>query len=373
MKNILFIGPYRQNDGWGDAALSYIRALQHTSHNITIRPIYMGHNFRQDDDLSQDILDLEQNIQSKYDIVIQNCLPGFTSYIPGVYNIGLFFIENKSVNLSSWGSKINQLDEVWVCSEFEKKNLEEDGVKPKVRCIPMPIDIEKYEEDYEELDEPVLYDRFAFYFIGKYTQRKNVHSLLIAFHREFHVNEGVELIIKTDFEMDGVKQRISNDIKQIKDLLRLHKDHKHYKPVQFITTRVDEKHICSLHKKCHCFVMPSSGEACCTPALDAMGFCNPCIVNKNTGMSQFVNDGNGWLVDSHETPLFIKDPPIHEVYDGHNTWYEIDILDLQRKMRLAFSQWNTYPFRHKQEYAFETVFDHSYKHIGEKIEQVLGI
>ena len=83
-----------------------------------------------------------------------------------------------------------------------------------------------------------------------------------------------------------------------------------YKSVQFLTGRCTTKELYQLHNSCDCFVMPSSGEACCIPALEAMGFSNPVITNRNTGTTQYVNNKNGWLVDSHEVPLVISDTPI---------------------------------------------------------------
>ena len=37
--NILFVGPYRQADGWGEAAKHYIKALSHVG-ELAIRPIF---------------------------------------------------------------------------------------------------------------------------------------------------------------------------------------------------------------------------------------------------------------------------------------------------------------------------------------------
>ncbi len=40
--NILFVGPYRQPDGWGMATRSYIKALATKHKNITTRPVYLA-------------------------------------------------------------------------------------------------------------------------------------------------------------------------------------------------------------------------------------------------------------------------------------------------------------------------------------------
>ena len=76
--NILFIGPYRQNDGWGNAAKSYIRALSKIdSVNLCIRPIYMGSSTCE---IDEDIIEFEYNSFDEYDIVIQNVLPSLCDY-----------------------------------------------------------------------------------------------------------------------------------------------------------------------------------------------------------------------------------------------------------------------------------------------------
>ena len=43
-KNILYIGPYRQNDGWGYAARDYLLSLLTTEHNISAVPIYLNYS-----------------------------------------------------------------------------------------------------------------------------------------------------------------------------------------------------------------------------------------------------------------------------------------------------------------------------------------
>ena len=76
--NVLFIGPYRQNDGWGNAAKAYIKALAGIeSVNLCIRPIYMGSSICE---IDEDIIEFEYNSFDEYDLVIQNVLPSFCDY-----------------------------------------------------------------------------------------------------------------------------------------------------------------------------------------------------------------------------------------------------------------------------------------------------
>ena len=73
---ILFIGPYRQADGWGDAARHYIKALSHVG-DLAIRPIYLGSSYCE---LDEDLLEYEFNDPKDYDVIIQNSLPHLSDY-----------------------------------------------------------------------------------------------------------------------------------------------------------------------------------------------------------------------------------------------------------------------------------------------------
>jgi hypothetical protein len=83
--------------------------------------------------------------------------------------------------------------------------------------------------------------------------------------------------------------------------------------------------------------MPSRGEAFCIPAFDAVMFGKYPIVNRNSSMIEYVREFTGIGVDSHMAPAIASDRPLPFLYTGRDTWYQIDIMDLQRAMRYAFT------------------------------------
>ncbi len=121
--NILFIGPYRQADGWGIAAREYLKALRTTPHTISCRPIYMGQTF------IDDIGDLEQlekktsRYDGSYDVVIQNCLPHLFEYHKkcGI-NVGLFYTES-SEWINCWPDRLDIMDRLIVPSAIDVINI----------------------------------------------------------------------------------------------------------------------------------------------------------------------------------------------------------------------------------------------------------
>jgi glycosyltransferase involved in cell wall biosynthesis len=87
-------------------------------------------------------------------------------------------------------------------------------------------------------------------------------------------------------------------------------------------------------KNCHAFVMPSYGEAWCYPALEAMTFGIPPIYTKGIGIEDF--DSSGFFVDSRVTPCYGANDTFDFLYTSDDFWLEIDIMDLQKKLRQVY-------------------------------------
>ena len=137
-KNILYIGPYRQNDSWGESCRSYIRAIDSNKNfKLKIHPIYYTNNIT---DIDDSYKTLESNDFDSYQYMIQQCLPGDFFY-DGRYekNIAITLIET-----SDWTSckdsiyNLNSMDEIWVQSDFEKQNLLKAGVSKPIKNISYP-------------------------------------------------------------------------------------------------------------------------------------------------------------------------------------------------------------------------------------------
>jgi glycosyltransferase involved in cell wall biosynthesis len=115
--------------------------------------------------------------------------------------------------------------------------------------------------------------------------------------------------------------------------------------------------------------MPSFGEGWCRPALDALGFGKTPIVTDNTGMVDFINNQNGWVVPSRETPVTTVNRPIQYIYTSRETWFEIDILGLQKAMREAYT--NKAARQLKASQGLRDIAHYSYESIGLKIKKLL--
>jgi glycosyltransferase involved in cell wall biosynthesis len=373
--NILFIGPYRQSDsdGWKIASVEYIKALATISDiNLSIRPIYMTN--RISPNLDPDLIEYEYNNFDHYDVVIQNCLPHFFDYNGNIKkNIGLFFTETDQLQYHSWPSRCNLMDELWCPSSIEKDHLITSCVTKPIHPIGIPVDIEKFNKKYDKIDLQSVAHHFIFYTISEFTDRKNLRDLIISFHLEFGINEPVSLMIKTGLGNNNpelVSEKINKEILDIKTSLRIYAKSEQYKKDILITQNLPAEALNSVHVTGDCFVTTSCGEAFCMPALDALGFGNPVITTKGIGTNDFVSHTtNGYIVNSTNVPVIVKDPPIADLYTARETFKKIDVLELRRAMRKIYE--NNKEFQLTQISAKETVKEFSYEKVGQKIWEIL--
>ena len=108
--------------------------------------------------------------------------------------------------------------------------------------------------------------------MGEFVSRKNIEALIKAFHLEFHPAEPVNLFLKIhrpNTNPDECMKTFQDYVTHIKSGLKLRQN---YKEEIVLSGRFNRVDLLSLMNQCHCFVMPSYGEAWCIPAFDAMGF-----------------------------------------------------------------------------------------------------
>lgn len=365
--NVLFIGPYRQRDGWGLAARDYIRALS-TIENIslTTRPVYLapGNTDPAFEDIQISIY--ENNVCNKYDAVIQKVLPEYLFYDSRFgKNIGLFNLEISNLSNTKAVRNMNRMDEIWVPSDIEKQSLVKSGVIKPIKVVSQPIEIKYLDIDEQIYFGPQIDSTFKFYTICEYNSRKNLEDLIIAFNLAFNHYDNVSLIIKTN----GNPAQLTSWANGIKN--RLHIDKK-YRNEIFIPNRFSPEDLIKFHNACDCFVSCSYGEAFCRPAAEALCRGKVPIINKNTGMKDFIDDNTGYLVKSHKVPVILDNSPIAnntDYYNANQHWYKIDVYDLIEKMQHAYQthRKNKSEWEKKSELGKTKIQLFSYETIGKKL------
>ena len=349
MKNILYVGPYKQNDGWGYAARDYLKSIsyacQKLGYNLKSSPIYLSGNI--DSDIPENINAYEKTVISgKFDTIIQKALPQAICPIYPYKNIGLCVFEQRNLGHSSYIKQVfSRMDSLWVPSKIERDELIKAGIKSTYN-ISQPIDCDEIDTSIallkkEEFDLLKLNSKYKnhtkFYFIGSFTTRKNILNLIIAFSNEFKINDKAILIIKTDHMSQQQREMI---IKNIKDILSSSKYNKELRDnIILITDRMDRNQLLALHYSCDAFVCASRGEAFCRPLAESIRIGKYPIAVDGTGASELIDtDVGGLIIPSHLE--YVEPNPLNVNLDHEcelEQWCEPSMVDIRKTLRKTHS------------------------------------
>lgn len=357
----LYIGNYRDGTGWANACMNNILALDSAGVDVVPRPITFE---QQQQDYPSKIKELENKSTEGCDVCIQHTLPHLYSY-DGQYkkNIGYLAVESSNFKQTGWQNFCNLMDEIWVPSLAAKKSCENSGVTKPVKVAPHSLKISSYTEAQANAQIEELIPTFNFIFVGEFIERKNIEALVKAFHMEFQYEEPVNLVIKTSrTSLENVKQHIQ----EIKTKLKIKQKYKHEISVIGI---MEKNNYISLLAQCHCFVMPSRGEAFCIPALEAMAVGVPVISTKHTGMDDFCV---GESVESFATPCFGALSTIAHLDTANSDWREIDLRKLCLAMRKAYSKWNSKEELQMKAAAQKKSFEYDHIAMGKYLKGLLN-
>lgn len=354
---VLYIGHYRDGTGWGDAAKNNILALHKAG--VDVIPRAISYN-EQDSEIDETIQELEKRSTDGCDVCIQHTLPINYVYDSNFKNIGYVATESSDFIDSGWSKNINMMDEIWVPSEYVKNSCIRSGVNIPIKIAPHCLDLSEYELQKGSAQIQELKGSFNFCFVGEFSERKNIKAIIRAFHAEFHPKENANLYIKTSgIDVPAVEKYCDN----IKKGLKLRSN---YKKDIIISGRIRKQDYNAILSQCHCFLMPSKGEGFCIPALEAMCMGIPCLSTAGIAVEEF---SVGDTVESRREPCFGGMESLPNLYTARSYWREIDIEDLQIKMRSAYLSGLPDQLREKCKTQAEK---YSHENIGKLFKELLN-
>lgn len=195
---------------------------------------------------------------------------------------------------SPWLPELNKISETWVFSNFNRVSWTIGGVK-NVRLLPFGMDSKLFNPSVEPVKIPNC-KRFVFFANGDYTERKNFEGLIEAYVKRFSGDDDVTLLIKTHFG-GFTKLHKQSCISRIKKSMYMFRK-ENMPHVVFFGDNVAQRDVPRFYTACDCFVLASRGEGLGLPYAEAMACGKPCIATDWGGQVDFVNDKNGYLVNS---------------------------------------------------------------------------
>lgn len=318
MDNILYIGPYREFSGIGNASRAYIKALMRTGDNISIRPVYNIDKVYPLDEQDNELLELENNFSKKYHKIIQHCYPHQLCYSSN------FDQHICIIHLDSFGYHSNILqylsimDKIIVGSDTTKHQTL-DLLKHKTYVIPEPIDIDEI-ENYKNTNDKQPKDNFSFYCIADWISKKNIDKIVLNFIRLSSLyDNNLDLVIKTKSHTstnDDIKNYIEYDLSKIYKLFYRNNIRK----PKIIVGEINKNSVYYIHHNNDCLINISSGESFGYSTLESICFNNNIVVNNKSVNKQFLTEDG--LSVTTEFSYCLDDEKIYPIYNTFDQYWE---------------------------------------------------
>lgn len=266
---------------------------------------------------------------------VMHIFPTFFQRHPqAAYNIGRTMFETDRIP-ADWITKCNEMDEIWVPTDFNIETFTAAGVSPeKLVKVPGSIDATRFRSEAEPLE---IAERRGYNFLSVFdwSLRKGWDVLLKAYLTEFKADEDVALILKV-YSTSGLS--IEDIQAQVLDYVQntLGLDPTAIPDVVFLETTIPDEGMPRLYKAVDAYVMPSRGEGWGRPLMEAMAMGLPTIGTGWSGNTEFMNARNSWLVDYQLVE--VPEAALREVpnFRGHR-WAEPSADHLRALMRHVFT------------------------------------
>jgi len=328
INGVLWVYGHNEHSGYARNSREFIRALNHNG----IPTKFWNWNAAKDYPEYDLMHQYEAEEGFPYDIVIHNVIPTSFKRVSNKKNVLMTVAETDSVS-KEWVDACNTADEVWTVSYYSQAAFIHSGVTVPVRRVLMPLDIDAIRNANSmqnvELRQKLMDFRndcgFIFFANSEWTPRKGWDILLEAFCGVFSSYEDIGLLIKTCCFSD-----CDNTTSMIKQIHMAKTKHKAQCKIMLVNDVMDIRDVWHMYKYADAFVLPSRGEGCGIPYMEAMACGLPVVCPSRGGQMDYVNDNIAISVNSTLVPAYRF--PHNPNYDESMLWIKTNTDDLANKM-----------------------------------------
>lgn len=329
---ILYTGPVFDSSGYAQFSRNFILGLVSKGYDVKVNAMSQDHT---KSDLGAQAKLINPLVSSSFDdreVNVINLTPDrFKEYVqPDMTNIGFTMFEADSIP-SVWVEECNKMDAIFVPSSWNKSVFESSGVTVPIHVVHAGTEVGDIKTRSLSQVKSVK-DKYKFYSVFQWTERKNPQGLIRGFLSAFDRNHDVALILKTYGNDTSPKQQqvIQQKIFAIASSMRLYSP----PPIVLIPNLLSTEEIAGLHKDCDCFVLPHRAEGFGMPHIEAMAHGNLVITTGYSGNTDFMSHHQDSLLLSYQsTPIFGL--PWIKWYESHMQWAEPNIGEMIDYMKLA--------------------------------------
>ncbi len=194
-----------------------------------------------------------------------------------------------------WVEPLQDVDEVWVPSDFVRDMYVGDGVPPdRVHVVPNGVDLDVY-RPAGPVRRLAPDDVCVFLFVGGTIYRKGIDVLLAAFEEAFAGRDDVLLVIK------DVGAGTFYSGMNVGDELR--RREAAGANVRMLSDDLDDEGLAALYRGADVLVHPYRGEGFAMPVLEAMACGRPVLVTGGGPTDEFCPPEASWRIPAHREPV----------------------------------------------------------------------
>jgi len=215
-------------------------------------------------------------------------------------------------------------DEVWVPSVANRELFTSNGVRKKIRVMPLGIDEKLYFDTEVSTDFPLedcvgLYGmdprngiaKRRFLTVIQWNFRKGFDALIKAFCRAFSSMDDVCLVIATQYSKEVVKADLDQYVPSMSGLPQ----------VLLYNKIVPISRMPSLYDSCDCYIHLSRGEGFSLTQIEAAARGLPVISCMHSGMTEYLREDNSYPVSCPEREMCHPNlANISFYYQGQTLW-----------------------------------------------------
>lgn len=325
MKNVLYVGPYRQLDEWGMTSRAFVESLARQKDiNLFIRPVW----FNQDNTFI-DIGDLVQYENKKLigdkDVLIQHGIPTYLNY-NGDFKQNIMVLSIDCQLNHDWKRHVDMFDKVVVFSEYEKTLLEESKVETEICHFDRPPMFSEVSSE----PFPFNFQGLKFYTNVSLDKKAAMTEIACSYYSAFTVEDETLLVLCIPpNEAQGVEKRLE----EIKHELGIYGNASYY-PQVAIAPISDLKTMNFMHGQCDYYIDASYNCRVSQNALKALFFkSKPILLNTCGGLFK---DEYELLIESNKELISYRTRPIQGLYSGRTDWNVPSTSHLKSLLQTAY-------------------------------------
>lgn len=330
---VYWMGPVFDMGGYGNVSRNYLRAIETTGIPVYIHPVGADHP-EIGDKTKRWLHQLSTTKLGDRVVFVNHGLPPvFKSgtYPKAIRNIGVTLFETDRLP-EGWAAMANQMDELWVPSQFNYETFSRSGVhSAKIKVVPYPIEVTKYYpgRPYSRYVFSPPARSFVFLYVFGFDYRKGYNLLIRAFCEEFSRDEDVTLLLKV-YLHSGINR--SEAIAEITSCIP--KD-RHPSQIILITESFNEQNLIHLYQSADAYVSMDRASGWGMPAMEMMALGKPVAAIRWGGSLQFMNESNSFLIET-EDRLEPVDEKLQwarpELYRNH-LWAAVHVGAVRKALR----------------------------------------